>query len=224
NIFIIPHTNRLMVDFENVYIKPVNNRTKSSTHMQLDQNTYVYIDNFDNDRKVGYNFVLESFAEDTLKEKLMADRIIWDTTSNVWKIENYSIRKIDGLKEEMVRGTAIDTVLDMRPADFEVYDNLFMAMGMRELNARIKKEELRGTGQITTMLLEKYKRFVFPFSAFVLTLMGVALSSKKVRGGIGLSLGLGIGLSFTYMVFMQFSNTFSLQGGLHPFLGVIIPN
>src|SRR5690606_37686771 len=168
--------------------------------------------------------VLETFDGDEMTEKLMADRIVWDSVAFHWKIENYTIRKINGLEEEMIRGVSIDTLLDMRPKDFEIYDNVFMAMGTRELNDRIEKEKVRGTGLMTTMLIEKYKRYVYPFSAFVLTLMGVALSSKKVRGGIGLSLGLGIGLSFTYMVFMQFSTTFSLQGGLHPFIGVVIPN
>lgn len=224
NQFIIPYTNKLMIGFENVYVKPVNNQTKSSTHMQLDEQTYVYIGNFDNEREVGYNLVLETFEEGALVEKLMADRIVWVTDSNHWRIENYTIRIIDDMKEELLKGTSMDTVLDMRPRDFEVYDNVFMAMGMVELNDRIEKEKVRGTGLMVTMLVEKYKRYVYPFSAFVLTLMGVALSSKKVRGGIGLSLGIGIGLSFTYMVFMQISTTFSLQGGLHPFIGVIIPN
>jgi lipopolysaccharide export system permease protein len=224
NLFIIPHTNRLLVDFTNVYIDPIENRTKVSTHMQLDSNHYVYLDNFDNAQQIGYNFVLETFEGKELKEKLMADRISWDSLANRWAIEQYTIRKIDGLKEEMIQGARIDTLLDMHPRDFEVYDNVFMAMSMRELNTRIEKEKIRGTGNVTPMLVEKYKRYVYPFSAFILTLMGVALSSKKVRGGIGLSLGIGIGLSFVYMVFMQFTNTFSLQGGLHPFLGVIIPN
>lgn len=224
NLFIIPTTNRLLLEFDSVYIDPSPNRTKVSTHMQLDDRTYVYMDNFDNDRQLGYNFVLETFEDDELKEKLMADRIVWDSLGQKWLIENYSIRKIDGLNEEMITGVALDTLLDIHPRDFEVYDDVFMAMPSQELNERIEKEKVRGTGLMTTMLLEKYKRYVNPLSAFVLTLMGVALSSKKVRGGIGLSLGLGIGLSFTYIVFMQFSTVFSLQGGLHPMIGVTIPN
>lgn len=224
NLLIIPYTNKLLVDFTNVYIKPIENRVKVSTHMQLDSNRYVYIDNFDNIRQIGYNFVLETFDGQVLKEKLMSDRITWDSVANRWAIEDYTIRRIDGMKEEMERGSRIDTLLDMHPRDFEVYDNVFMAMSMSELNTRIAKEKLRGSSNITPMLVEKYKRFVYPFSSFILTFMGVALSSKKVRGGIGLSLGFGIGLSFVYMIFMQFTTTFSLQGGLHPFLGVVIPN
>ena len=224
NIYIIPRTNKLKVGFERVYVKPVQNNTKSSTHMQIDDNSYVYIDNFDNTRKIGYNFVLEIFEGERMVEKMMADRIMWDSLQNHWRIENYTVRTIDGLHEEMIKGTSKDTILDMEPRDFEVYDNIFTAMNMAELNDRIDKETIRGTGMMVDLLLEKYKRFVYPLSAYVLTLMGVALSSKKVRGGIGLSLGMGIGLSFTYIVFIQFSTMFSLKGGLPPIIAVFLPN
>ncbi|SEO06940.1 lipopolysaccharide export system permease protein [bacterium A37T11] len=224
NIYIIPRTNKMKNDFENVYVSPPDNTNKSSTHMQIDKNTYVYIDNFDNSRKIGYNFVLEVYNKDTLKQRLVADRITWDSVKNKWKIDNYSIRDINGLNETMSKGNQKDTTLDMDPKDFEVYDNLFIAMNMSELNKRIDKEKIRGTGLLDTMLLEKYKRFIYPLSSFVLTLMGVSLSSKKVRGGIGLSLGIGIGLSFTYILFIQFSTMFSIKGGLPPIIAVFIPN
>lgn len=224
NVYIIPRTNKLKVGFERVYIKPVENNTKSSTHMQIDSNSYVYIDNFDNNRKIGYNFVLEKFNGEEMTRKLMADRITWDSLQSQWRIENYTVRIIDGLHEEMIKGRSKDTLLDMHPRDFEVYDNIFTAMNMTELNDRIEKEKIRGTGMMTDLLLEKYKRFVNPLAAYVLTLMGVALSSKKVRGGIGLSLGIGIALSFTYIVFIQFSTMFSLKGGLPPLIAVFIPN
>src|SRR5690606_11845967 len=127
-------------------------------------------------------------------------------------------------KESMENGTARDPPLVMLPRDFEVYDNVFTAMDTKELNDRIRKEETRGTGMMTDLLLEKYKRYIGPFSAFILTRMGVSLSSKKVRGGIGLSLGIGIALSFTFIVLVQFSTMFSLKGGLPPLIAILIPN
>lgn len=119
SVYIIPRTNKLKVGFERVYVKPVANNTKSSTHMQIDKDSYVYIDNFDNNRKVGYNFVLEKFSEGELTEKMMADRITWDSIKNNWRIENYTIRIIDSLNEEMVKGTSLDTLLDMEPRDLK---------------------------------------------------------------------------------------------------------
>ncbi len=224
NIYIIPRTNKLKIGFENIYVKPLDNNSKSSTHMQLDRNSFVYVDNFDNDRKIGYNFILENFEGQELREKLVADRITWDSIQRQWRIDNYTIRVVDGLKEKMIKGTSKDTVLDMSPQDFEIRDNIFEAMTTSELNERIHKEEIRGTGLMVNLKLEKYKRFIYPFSAYILTLMGVSLSSKKVRGGIGLSLGVGIALSFTYILFIQFATMFSLKGGLPPFIAVLIPS
>ncbi len=224
NIYIIPRTNKLKVGFENIYVKPLADNTKLSSHMQIDKNTFVYVESFDNDQKLGYNFILEIFDGKELKEVLIADRISWDSVDVKWKIHNYSIRTIDSLKETMTKGDLKDTTLDMSPRDFEIYDNLFTAMSNKELSTRIEKEKTRGTGLMVNLKLEKYKRYVYPFSAFVLTLMGVALSSRKVRGGIGLSLGMGIGLSFTYILFIQFATMFSLKGGLPPLLATLIPN
>jgi lipopolysaccharide export system permease protein len=224
NLFIIPETNRLKIDFENVYVNPKTDNSKMYTHMQIDKNTLVYIENFNNNLKTGYKFTLEIFSGQNLKEKLVADRITWDSVKTKWKIENYTIRKIDGLKESMSAGLQMDTTLDMRPNDFEIYDNIYQAMNMGELNDRIKKEETRGTGVMSDLKLEKYQRYVYPFSAFVLTLMGVSLSSRKVRGGVGLPLGIGIFLSFTYILFIRFSSMFALKGGLPPMIAVLIPN
>lgn len=224
NIFIIPETNRLMVEFENIYINPKSDNTKMYTHLQLNKNTYVFIENFDNNQKVGYKFSLEKFNGDELVEKTLAERILWDSVKVKWKLENFSTRKVNGLKETMTSGTTKDTTLDMKPADFEIFDNLTKAMNMRELNTRIEKEKIRGAGIMNELLLEKYRRFIYPFSAFILTLMGVALSSRKVRGGIGLPLGLGILLSFVYILFIQFANMFSLKGGLPPLVASLIPN
>lgn len=225
NLYILPFTNKVKVNFENVYVKPHKISTDTrATHMQIDSNTYVYIDNFDTKTAIGYSFVMEKFNGNELSEKMMADRITWDSVSNKWRIENYTNRIVDGLTETMEKGETRDATLDMKPQDFEVYENIFTAMTTKELESRIMKEETRGTGMMTDLLLEKYKRWVHPFSVIILTLMAVALSSKKVRGGIGLSLGIGIGLSFTFLVFNQFSTMFALKGGLPPLLAVIIPS
>ncbi|WP_207427262.1 LptF/LptG family permease [Pedobacter sp. SYSU D00535] len=224
NLFIIPETNELKINFENTYINPKADNTKMYTHMQLDKGSYVYVENFDNNQKVGYKFSLEKFNGDELVEKTMAERLAWDSVKRKWNIENYSVRRVNGLKESMDYGTKKVLPLDLKPSDFEIYDNNQEAMNMRELNTRIEKEKIRGTGELERLLLEKYKRYVYPLSAFVLTLMGVSLSSRKVRGGIGLPLGIGIFLSFAYILLIQFSNMFSLKGGLPPLVAVFIPN
>src|SRR5690606_20993919 len=190
NLYIIPHTNEMKVTFENVYVDPKEDKSKMYTHMQLDKNTYVYIENYDNSTDVGYRFSLEKFKGRDLIEKLIAERISWDSVKKSWKIQNYSIRKINGLEEQMISGVEKDTTLDRRQIDCAVYENVYETKDMSELNSRIGKEKIRGPGILVNLRLEKYGRFVYPLSAFVLTLMGVSLSSRKVRGGIGLPLGI----------------------------------
>ena len=224
NVFIIPHTNRLKTTFENKYVNSSSNQSKNEVHLKLDNTTYVYVQSFSNPERTGYQFVLEKFNDDTLKEKIVATRITYDSLKRVWSMMDYSIRYVNGLKEKMVSGVKKDTVLDMRPVDFEAHNNLYDAMPMKELNTNIEKEKIRGTGVMVDLLYEKYQRFVYPLSSYILTLIGVAMSSRKVRGGIGLPLGIGIFLCFAYIVTVQFSKVFALKGGLPPLIAVFIPN
>lgn len=223
NVFIIPHTNQLKSTFENTYINNGNNNLRNEVHMQLDKKTFVYLQSYDSPQHTGYQFVLEKFNKDTLREKIMATRITYDSLKKVWSMLDYSIRYVDGLKESMVSGTKKDTVLDMQPIDFTA-KNLYDAMPMKELNENIEKERIRGTGRIVDLQYEKFQRFIYPLSAYILTLIGVAMSSRKVRGGIGLPLGIGIFLCFAYIVTVQFSKVFALKGGLPPIIAVFIPN
>ncbi len=223
NLFIIPETNRLMTTFENKFLKNHENY-KNNVHLQLDSNTYIFLESFDNASNAGNSFSLEKFDGDKLRSKIISDRISFDTLTRKWTLENYTKRTVDGLKEKMTRGPNLDTLLDMRPIDFDARDNIYSAMNFWELNEKIEKEKIRGSGIMVNLELEKYKRWTYPFSAYVLTLIGVALSSRKVRGGVGLPLGVGILLSFVYILFIQFANTFALKGGLPPIVAVVIPN
>lgn len=224
NVFLIPYTNRLKVDFENTHFQDAD-PTKNEVHMQLDKSTFVYVKSFDNTIKTGYEFILEKFNGDNLTEKLVANSIAYDSVKRIWTIRTYSQRHINGLHETMLwHGATKDTTLDMRPEDFEIRDNQYSAMSMSVLNKNIDKAKLRGTGELTDMLFEKYHRFVYPLSTYVLTLIGVSISSRKVRGGIGLPLGIGIILCFTYIIVERFALVFSIKGGAPPLISVFMPN
>lgn len=225
NLYILPHTNQLKNSFENTYVKKNDPSSKTNIHMKLDDNTYIYMESFDNKSKSGYRFSLDNFNGDILTKKIIADQIKWDSLKRNWKLTNYSIRYVKGLKETMVYGTTKekDTVLDMRPDDFSAYENIYENLTNKELSDKIRKEKIRGTGIQNDLLFEQYKRWFQPLSAFVLTLIGVALSSRKVRGGVGLPLGIGIILSFLYIVVNQFAKMFSIKGGIPPLIAVLIP-
>jgi lipopolysaccharide export system permease protein len=97
-------------------------------------------------------------------------------------------------------------------------------MNYWELRKRIEEEKQKGSEKVKIYEVEKHKRIAAPFATIILTLIGVSLSSRKVRGGIGMHLGLGIGFTFTYILFMQISMVFATLGDLSPFLAAWIPN
>jgi lipopolysaccharide export system permease protein len=226
NIYLIPFTNKLKITFENSHQFNGDDPTKSEVHIQLDKHTFVYVQSFDNTIHTGYNFIMEKFDGDKLREKLLANSIVYDSVKRVWTMKMYTVKYVSGLKEKWYNsnGKSKDTVLDMRPTDFIVYDNQYSAMSTSLLNQNIVKEKIRGTGALKEMLWEKYRRFIYPLSSYVLTLIGVALSSRKVRGGIGLPLGIGIFLCFTYIVVDKFALVFAVKGSMPPLLAVCLPN
>ncbi len=224
NGWVIPHSNKVKLNFENQYIKnPVEFKDRN-LHRQISPGMYMYLEGYNNTENVGYRFSLERIEDGKRNWFLNSDRIVWDSTTSKWRVENYYIRTIVGFKETIRSGKQLDTTLSIKPTDFKRRLNIIDAMDTPTLNKFIQEEIDQGSENINTYLIEKYRRIAVPFSTFILMLIGVSLSSKKVRGGIGVQLGFGIFLSFTYILFQQFSNTFAVNGSIPPLIAVWIPN
>ncbi len=224
NGYLIPHANRTRIAFENKYMKNVQRYVERDIHIKLDQNTYIYLESFDSESETGYRFALEKFRGANLVYKLSSNTIQWDSTKKQWAINTYTIRYVDGLKERMEAGARKDTTLAMHPRDFVQVDNNFETMTISGLTQFIEREKRKGSISLEPYYMEKYKRFSTPFATFILTLIGVSLSSRKVRGGIGVHLGIGIFSSFAFIIANQFSTVFAVKGGLPPMLAAWIPN
>jgi lipopolysaccharide export system permease protein len=223
NVYLIPFTNALKINFENAH-GFYGDASKNDVHLQLDKNTYAYAQSYDNASKSAYSFVLEKFNGDELREKIVANTAIYDSVKRSWSLRNYSVRYVNGLRETLKMDLVQkDTVLDLQPSDF-VVNNAYPAMSLNELNKRIEKEKIRSAGDLKDMQYEKYRRFVYPLSSYVLTLIGVSISSRKVRGGIGLPLGIGLFLCFAYIVVDKFALVFAIKSNLSPIAAVFIPN
>jgi lipopolysaccharide export system permease protein len=225
NNTILPHANVKRTEFELKYIKNPFVYKNRNVHRQISPGQYIYFESYNNFENVGYEFSFEQFKDGKLVYKLMADRLIWDTLKNKWTVENYFIRNINEMNEKIKSGYRFDTTFAFTPADFNRRVNYAVeTMDYGELNTFINEERMRGSEEIVFYEIEKYKRFSYPFATFILTLMGVALSSTKVRGGIGVQIGLGILLSFTYIMFMQITTTFATNGNVPAVIAVWIPN
>jgi len=228
NSFIIPHANTTRLEFTNNYLRNPYANNDRNIHKQVRPGTFVYIQHYNNKQNIGYKFSLEKYDLESKKlvSKLMSDYAKWDSTKNKWTVKNYYIRNFDSINEEIIDGIgkSIDTSIYIKPSDFGRKQKFEETMTTPQLVNYIKDLKLQGADDIKTYYIEKHKRIAFPFSAFVLTIIGFTLSSKKVKGGMGLHLGLGIVISFAYILFMQFSSQFSIKGDLDPFIAVWIPN
>ncbi len=225
NNYLIPDSNKKRLNFKYTYIKNPYRNQDRNIHFQLSHNNYVYLKSYAAQTDVGVQFSLEQFDDDgNLRYKLFSDYISWDTTKQLWTIQNYYERKIDGLNESIFEGLEKDTVLNMSPDDFRHRDTDVEMLTYDELNAAIAEEKFKGTQNVVFYEVEKYKRQAFPFASIVLTVIGVSIASRKVRGGIGLHLGVGLTLSFTYILFMKVTQTFSTNGNLDPAIAMWLPN
>ncbi len=224
--FVIPKANLVRLDFEDKYYRSSNRKvTVENIHRQVFKNIYVYMGSFNPISQRGQNFTIEKFNDSgRLESKLSASSVTYDTTKNKWKAMNYYLREIKGNEEILTRGKSIDTALTINPKDFSRDPGFVGTMTYRELEDYIKLLQMQGSDELKLFLIEKYRRFASPFAVFILTLIGVSLSSRKIRGGIGMNIGLGLILSFSYILFQQFASQFSLKGDLGPMIAMWIPN
>ncbi len=225
--FVIPKSNRIRMEFEDKYYHASSKRiTVENIHRQVSKNVYVYMGTFNPLSQRGQNFTIEKFNDNgELESKLSSSSVVYDTTIHKWSALNYYLRVMNGKNEIITKGKQIDTTLNaMKPEDFSRDPSFVGTMTSSELDNYIKLLRLQGSDELKLFLIEKYRRFSNPFAVFILTLIGVTLSSKKIRGGLGMNIGIGLGLSFSYILFMQFASQFSLKGSLGPMLAMWIPN
>ena len=225
--FVIPHANLVRIDFEDKYYRtsPYRRGQVKDFHRQVYPNVYAYMEEYDPGIQEGRNFSLEKFDDSGhLESKLMAPQVKWDTATHKWSAWNYFIMDINGREESITKGLRIDTTLTFKPEDFARDPGFVGTMTYNQLNDYINLLRLQGSDELKLFLIEKYRRYSNSFAVFILTLIGVSLSSQKVRGGIGMQIGIGLALSFSYILFMQFASQFSLKGNLDPMLALWIQN
>lgn len=224
NNFLIPSANKDRLAFEEIYYRNKFRNDANNIHLQIDPNTYIYMTNYNVDLNMGVNFSIETFKDGELVYKLLSDNVQWDSLKNSWGISNYVERHIDGMNETITKGSRKDTVLNFNPEEFKRRDNFIETKNYFELNELIAEEKFKGSRFVIDCEIEKQERAAYPFATFVLTIIGVSLSSRKVRGGIGLHIGIGLLISFSYILFMQISSTFAKNSGVPAIIAVWIPN
>ncbi|MDD5781113.1 MAG: LptF/LptG family permease [Bacteroidales bacterium] len=225
--YVIPKGNVAKVNFENTYIKKKKSSVVENVQLQVDSGVVAYISQFDNETKRGYGFLLDKFKNKQMVARLMASNIQYDTIAEnryTWTVTNYSIRQFKGMREEITSGAKLDTIIMMEPSDFFYVQNQQETMTLPQLKEFIERQSRRGASGVSAFEVEYHKRFASPFAAFILTIIGAALSSQRRKGGMGTSIGIGLALSFSYILFQTVTATFATNAGWPPMLAVWLPN
>jgi len=221
--YIIPPGNQKRLTFEDKYVSKFKTDNARNVQMEVEKGVILYIERFEITNNTGYRFSLEKFDGKKLVSRLTAESITWDSAYH-WKLSNYLQRDFKDMKESIKKGNTKDTIIKIQPQEFFITMQESPQMTNKQLSSYLVRQKERGVGNIQGFEDEYYKRFSMPLAAFIMTLIGVSLSSRKVRGGMGLHLGAGLGLSALYILFSTMSTSFSVSGIMSPFAAVWLPN
>lgn len=221
--FLIPITNANRLEFVKTYIKNRYHNSNRNIHMQIGSGTYAYVERYNVVNNIGYDFTLEKYSNGVLYYKLSASSISWDSIGEYWIFRNYYKRYMNGLNETLLHGVEMDTIINLSPKDFDKKTDDIELMNYWELRDFIETERLKGA-DVKYYEVEKHKRMAFPFACIVLTVIGVSVSSRKVRGGIGIHIAFGLAVAFAYILFLRVTETFAIYSNWSPMLAVWLPN
>ena len=223
--YVIPQGNVTRLNFEDKYKKKKKQEYVRNVQVEVDSGVIAYMERYENYNKTAYRFSLDKFVDKKLVSHLTAKSATYDTTKvHKWTLKNYMIREMDGMRETITQGERLDSIIPMEPQDFLIMKGQQETMTSSELSDYIARQKRRGFANIKEFEIEYHKRIAMSFASFILTIIGVSLSSRKVKGGMGLYLGVGLALSFSYILFQTVSATFAINGNASPLLAVWVPN
>lgn len=225
--YVIPHGTVIRQNFETMYKNKKKNTSADNVMLMVDKGTIAYIQHYDNNMKRGSGFSLDKFEGKRLVSHMTASEIQYDTISETkfhWTVTNWKIRQLQGLRENITAGATRDTLIQMEPTDLVYSKGQQETFTSPELKDYISKQINRGSGNVVQYEVEYHKRIASSFASFILTTIGLSLSSRKRKGGMGMYLGIGLALSFGYIMLQTVSSTFAINAGFPPMLAAWVPN
>lgn len=222
--FLVPHSDQKRYQFEDEWIHEKRQVQSDHINCQIDKGTVLHMESFNYVDSVGFNLSMEHYENNRITQRVFANRLIWNKTLGKWSLENYQQRFFEGDHEIVRKGATLDTFLTIKPSEFIVKTQYISAMTNPELNEYIRKEREKGSPLLNKYYVELYKRIAMPFSFYAVTLLAIAISSRKTRGGLGMHLGIGIFITFAFLLITQIFNTLGITNVMHPAIAVWLPN
>lgn len=224
NHIFLPMANSTRLEFEEEYLRSGFRQSGEHFNYELKPGTIVYFKTFNYTSNMAHRFSLEKWENDEIVYKLFTDRATYDTSSNKWNLVNFTIRERIGDEQRFQQGALMDTVLGIKPTDFARRVTFASSMGYREISDYIAQEKAKGSDKVAFIEIEKHQRTSYPFATYILTLIGVSISCRKIRGGIGLHIAYGFSIVFSYIFAMRVASVSATNLGVDALVAVWIPN
>lgn len=221
--WVIPRSSEKMLNFTDKYIDHFTSEHARNLQLEVEPGTVLYIESFQRRSSIGYRCSIEKFNGKSLIERLTADRIYYDSLE-YWHLDNYTRRQFTGLREHLTRGDTMNITMPIVPDEMFITGMQAQQMTTPELKHYMERQRQRGSGNVKAFEVEYHKRWASPVGAFIMTLLGVTMSSRKVRGGMGKNLGIGIVLTAGYILFSTVSTTFAVNNVMSSFSAAWLPN
>jgi lipopolysaccharide export system permease protein len=221
---VIPKANKRRVAFEMAYFEKPFYFNDRDIHIRIAPDSYLYMETFNIQSKVGFKFTLETIRNQQLYARLFAQRAQWEEETGSWELRQWELRNFDGFRESYTRGDKMDTAINLTPKDFDNQFHFFETLTQKELRDHIALLKSRGSDNVIVYETEKYIRLISPVTVILLTFIGLIVSARKSRGGTGFQIALGFLIAFIYILFFWFSKSFAEAGGLQPSVAIWIPN
>ncbi len=196
----------------------------TDVYREIGDNQFIYVNSFNNVSKTAFSFSLEKFKKNRLEYKIIASRIQWNPKTKNYTMYDYTKRTVGELGDKIEKMDKKDAKFNFDLEDLTPVIYIAETLNLGELNRFIDKEHFRGSSNINVYLVVLYKKYSIPASAFILTIIAVAVSSMKRRGGMGLSLAIGIALAFAFIFFDKIFGVLAEKSSIPPFLAVWLPN
>jgi len=224
--WIIPNANKFRVNFELKYFDKEHSYSSRNVHFKVSPTTYVYLRSYDVKRHVAYGFTLEEIKNKEVESRFVARELRWDSLRTTWVAKDWHLRRFNGVREDYKYVNSNDSLLsiNMHPNDFGNMNFYEQTLTIPELDHYIAELQMKGADNIPIYEIEKYVRFMSPFAAIVLTFIGVILSSRKTRGGVGFQIALGFLIAFIYILLFIAAKSNAETGNNNPILAIWTPN
>lgn len=221
----IPNSNKYRIQFEIEYLKKPFYFNERDIHFKVGEDLYLYMQRYNNKSETGYKATLEKIENHQMKEKLTAKKMIWVDSSGVWRFKDYHRRVVNSFGETFETGEQMDTLINLAPGDFENKYMMQESMNLSELDDHVELLIDRGADDVALYQNEIYIRYMTPFTAVILTLMGVAVAAEKnTRGGTGFKIALGFVIAFVFIIMFVLVKAIAEAGTINPLLAIWIPN